>query len=452
MDGLTPLGSWRSRTTFVLALSASAVGLGNLWRFSYLVGENGGGRFVVAYLICLFGIAVPVLIAEVVVGNHGRSSPVMALRHAADRSLRSRAWAVGGVVACLAGLLILSYYSVVAGWAMAYAVGMQAGEFAAASGLMVGELFQQFLADPIEQIKWHSAFLFIVLFVVSLGVRRGLGLLVWIAVPALLALLGVLVKFALEHGDVAAAQAFLFGLQPLDFTARSWLVALGQAFYTLGIGVGMGISYGAYAPERIPIGRSVLAVAVFDTLIALAAGIAIFPIVFANNIEPSMGPGLLFVSVPYAFGNMAAGEQYGALFFLLVFIAALGSAVALLEPVVGALKQYFRMRRFTAVVVAGAVVWLLGIGVALSFGSGDASGPLAGLNLFGTLDRLTTVILLPLSALILSLFVGWRMRPELLRFQLDRESGVFFSLWYFLLRYIVPPAIVLVYVWSVAFA
>ena len=452
MSAPRPLGRWRSRTTFVLALSASAVGLGNLWRFSYLVGENGGAPFVVAYLICLFAIAVPVLIAEVVVGKQARSSPVLAMRHAADRSLRSRGWAVAGVVACLAALLILPYYSVVAGWSLSYALSMQAGEFAAASGIMVGESFQQFLADSSEQIKWHSAFLLVVLLVVSLGVRRGLGLMVWLAVPALMALLGVLVKFSMDHGDVAAAQAFLFGLQPLDFTAQSWLVALGHAFYTLGVGVGIGVSYGAYAPERIPVGRSVLAVAVFDTLIALFAGLAIFPIVFANNIEPSMGPGLLFVSVPYAFGNIAAGELFGALFFLLVVIAALGSAVALLEPVVGTLKQYFRLRRFTATVIAGAAVWVLGVGVALSFGGGQDAGVLAGFNLFDLLDRASSLVLLPLSALLLSLFVGWRIQPVLLRFVLDRESGVFFSLWYFLLRYIVPPAIITLFVSTVALA
>ncbi len=448
MDRLTPLGSWRSRTTFVLALSASAVGLGNLWRFSYLAGENGGAPFVVAYLVCLFAIAVPILIAEVAVGNHGRGSPVVALTHTADRSLRSRGWAIAGVLGCLAGTLVLAYYSVVAGWAMAYAVSMQAGEFAAASGLMVGEFFQAFLSDGAQQIKWHTLFLALVLIIVSLGVRRGLGLLVWITVPALLVLLGILVSFALDSGDTSAAQDFLFSMQPLDFTPTSWLVALGHAFYTLSIGVGIGISYGAYAPQRIPIGRSVVAVAVFDTLIALGAGIAIFPIVFANNIEPSMGPGLFFVSVPYAFGNIASGELYGTLFFALVSVAALGSAVALLEPVVGALKQHLKLRRFTAVVLAGSVIWVLGVGVALSVGGEGGPGLLAGLNLLGFLDTLTSVYLLPLSALVLTLFVGWRMRPEILRELLYRESGLFFSLWYFFLRYIAPPAIALVFVWA----
>ncbi|MFT6955883.1 MAG: NSS family neurotransmitter:Na+ symporter [Halieaceae bacterium] len=452
MDELTPMGSWRTRTTFVLALSASAVGLGNLWRFSYLAGEHGGGPFVLAYLVCLFGIATPILIAEVVIGNHGRSSPVASLRHAADRSLRSRAWMIGGVLLCLTAVLIMGYYSVVAGWALAYVKYMQSGHFSDASAVMVGEFFQRFLSDPSRLIRWHTAFLFMVLAVVCLGVRRGLGVLVWLSVPALIALLSALVVFALDQGDLAAAEEFLFHVQPLDFSARSWMVALGQAFYTLSVGVGVGISYGAYAPERIPIGRSVFAVALFDTLIALAAGLAIFPIVFANNIEPSMGPGLMFVSLPYAFGNTVEGELFGTLFFGLVVVAALGSAVALVEPVVAALMQQFKWRRFTAVVMVGAIIWLLGIGVALSFSLWQDLSWLGYRNLFELLVALTTSFLLPLGALLVALFVGWQVRPQILRELLARETDLFFSIWYFVLRYIAPPAIVAVFVSAVIFA
>ncbi len=452
MDDLTPLGSWRSRTTFVLALSASAVGLGNIWRFSYLAGEHGGGPFVLAYLVCLFGIATPILIAEVVIGNHGRGSPVVALRHAADRSLRSRGWMIPGVLVCVTAVLILGYYSVIAGWALAYAKYMQSGHFSDASSVMVGEFFQRFLSDPSRLVRWHTAFLFVALTVVCLGVRRGLGALVWLCVPALIALLGALVAFALEQGDISAAEEFLFHIQPLDFSARSWLVALGQAFYTLSVGVGVAISYGAYAPARVPIGRSVFAVALFDTLIALGAGLAIFPIVFANNIEPSMGPGLVFVSLPFAFGNIVGGELFGTLFFALVVVAALGSAVALLEPVVGALKQQFKLRRFTAVVIVGAAVWLLGIGVALSFSSWQDVGWFGYRNLFELLDVLSTSVLLPLGAFLLAVFVGWRVREPILRDLLVRETQLFFSVWYFVLRYIAPPAIAVVFISALVFA
>ena len=439
-------GGWRSRTTFVLALSSSAVGLGNLWRFSYLTGEHGGAPFVISYLLCLFLIAVPILIAEVAIGTHGRGSPTVAIRWAADRSLLSRNWMGIGLLACLTALLILSYYVVVAGWGLAYAGFMSSGVFNAASALTVGEHFDDFLASPRKLIYWQSMFLLMLVLVVSMGVRRGLGLLVWIAVPTLMVLLGVLVVFSVEYGDVKAAQEFLFSVKLMDFSARSVLVALGHAFYTLGVGVGVAITYGAYAPERIPIGRSVIAVALFDTLIALAAGLAIFPIVFANNIDPSMGPGLLFVSVPYAFGNIMQGELFGTLFFALVVVAALGSAVALMEPVIRLLMQHRRWPRLIAVIVVAGVVWLLGLGSILSFNVWQDEHWFGNWNFFELLDVITADLLLPLVSLLTAIFVGWHMRVEILRKELYREAWLFFSLWHILLKYFAPLAIGLIFI------
>jgi len=444
------LGEWRTRTTFVLAMSASAVGLGNLWRFSYLSGEYGGAPFVVTYVLCLFLIAVPLMVAEVVVGSHGRASPVAAIRWASDRSLISRKWMLLGVLACGTGLLILSYYIVVAGWAMAYARAMQSELFSAASAVIVGQHFASLLSDPVRQIYWQSLFLLLTVFAVALGVRRGLGLLVWLAVPTLVAMLAVLIKFGFDNGDMGATRDFLFSVKLVDFSPQAALVALGHAFYTLGVGVGTGISYGAYTPRRIPIGRSVMAVAVFDTMISLLAGLAIFPIVFANNMEPAAGPGLLFVSLPYAFGNIMHGELFGTVFFLLLVLAALGSAVAIMEPIVGALIQQLRMRRFTAVLLVGAVVWLLAVLVVLSFTQDLVLPWFGNRNLFSFLDAITADILLPLVSLLTAVFVGWRLRPEILRLELYRESDLFFSLWRFLLRYIAPPAILLI-MWAAAF-
>ncbi|MEZ5566874.1 MAG: sodium-dependent transporter [Halioglobus sp.] len=433
---------WRSRTTFVLALSASAVGLGNLWRFSYLSGENGGAAFFVTYILCLFLIAVPVMIAEVVIGSQGRAGPLLSVRRAADRSLLSRAWMWLGVLACLTGLLILAFYIVVAGWAMAYARFMHLGVFAAAPALEVGQHFGRFVSEPMQQLYWQSLFLLVTLGVLVLGVRRGLGMLVWLAVPALLALLAYLILFGLEHGDMEATRRFLFTTRLMDFSPQAALVALGHAFYTLGVGVGTGISYGAYAPERIPIGRTVLSVAVFDTMIAVFAGLAIFPIVFANNMEPAMGPGLLFVSLPYAFGNLGQGELFGTLFFLLVTLAALGSAVAIMEPIISAVMQFARVERLTAAILAGGAVWLLSLAVVLSLTAEGPGNWYGNRNLFQFLDSLTAVVLLPLVSFLTAVFVGWRMKPELLRTYFTRESAAFFGQWRFLLRYIAVPAIV----------
>jgi NSS family neurotransmitter:Na+ symporter len=432
---------WRSRTTFVLALSASAVGLGNIWRFSYVAGEQGGAPFVVSYILCLFLVAVPLMVAEIVIGSHGRGGPVDSLRWVADRSLLSRGWSVLGWLACATGILILGYYAVVAGWALAYAQFLQGGQFSAASAQFVGQHFATFLAEPGRQIYWLTLFLGLAGSFVLFGVRRGLGVMVWLAVPCLLALLAVLVKFSFDYGDLPAARDFLFSVKWVDFSRESTLVALGHAFFTLGIGVGTGISYGAYAPARIPIGRSVMAVAVFDTMIALLVGLAVFPLLFANNVAPSAGPGLLFISLPYAFGNMYQGELFGALFFLLVVVAALGSAVALLEPPVRTLIQQARLRRLTAVLLVLAVVWLIALAVVLGMSPGEDQGWLANGKLFVFLDRFTAQCLLPLVSLGTALLVGWRLKPRLLKHELYRESDLLFTWWYLLLRYFVPTAI-----------
>jgi len=438
------LGGWQARTTFVLALAAAAVGLGNLWRFSYLVGTQGGGAFMLTYIVCLFVVAVPVMIAEVVIGNHGRAAPPNAIRWTSDRSMLSRGWVLLGWLACVSGVLLLSYFAVISGWSVAYAYYMQAGVFSAASAAQVGAEFQAFLSDPTRQSFWQTGFLAVTGLIVALGVRRGLGTLVWVAVPMLLFLLVFLGLFAFEQGDIAAAGDFLFSIKLVDFSLESVGLALGHAFFTLGVGVGVGISYGAYAPRRIPIGRSVLAVAVFDTLIALLAGLVVFPVVFANNIEPSSGPGLLFVSLPYAFGQILQGDVFGALFFLMVAIAALGSAVALLEPAVGAVVQRLGIGRPYAVVVVLGVVWVLGLTVIRSLATGEGLAWYGNRNLLEFLDWLTAGLLVPLVSLFTALYAGWHLRPEILQTLFGREAALSFTLWRTLVRYIAPAAIVLI--------
>jgi len=429
---------WRGRTTFVLALAGAAVGLGSLWRFAWLMGEHGGGAFMLSYVLCLFLLAVPLLCAEVVLGSWGRASPINSIRHACDRSLRSRHWQWLGVLAAFAGVLLLGYQSVVAGWSLAYAKAMATGEFSAASVPLVSAHLEGLLSSEALQLKWQSLFLGVVVAVLALGVRNGLGLLVWLLVPVMIALLGVLLRFALDNGDLEAAQDFLFSVKRVDFTRGSVLAALGHAALTLGVGVGAGIAYGAYAPERIPIGRSVIAVAVFDTVVALLAGIAIFPVVFANNLEPAAGPGLLFISAPYAFGNLAGGDLFGSLFFALVAVAALGSAVAMLEPTVASLQQRLHLRRPLAALVAGALVWLLARAVSASVANAQLSG---SPSLLVQVDAFTANFLVPLVSLLTAFLVGWWLKPAVLRPQFPRESNVSFSLWRGLLRYIAPPAI-----------
>ncbi|MCP4465480.1 MAG: sodium-dependent transporter [Halioglobus sp.] len=432
---------WGTRTTFFLALSAAAIGLGNIWRFSYLAGEYGGGAFVISYVACLLLVAVPLLIAEVVLGAQGGPGPIAAIHRAGDVSGLSRGWGLVGVLASVCGLLILSCLIVVAGWCMAYADFMHTGVFSSAVAVEVGQHFARYLSDPAPQMYWQSLFLLMVAGTLVLGIRRGLALLVWLVVPLAVALLAFLIKFNFDNGDIEAAGDFLFTTRMADFSPRTVLMALAHALFTLAIGVGTGVSYGAYAAGDIPPGRSVIAVALFDTLFGILAGIAIFPVVFANNLEPAVGPGLLFISLPYAFGNLQQGELAGTVFFLLMTVAALGSAVAIKEPIVAGLTRHLRLSRFTACLVVGAAVWLMAQAVVVSLGPGNAFPSLGGGNLLGLFDILTAGVLLPVVAFLLSLLVGWRLSPELLRQGLARESDRFFSLWYFLLRYIAPPTI-----------
>ncbi|KAA1194597.1 sodium-dependent transporter [Pseudohalioglobus sediminis] len=435
---------WRSRTTFVLALSAAAVGLGSLWRFAWLMGEHGGGAFMLAYVVSLFLLAVPLLCAEVVLGCYGRAGPIRSIRHACDRSLRSRHWQWFGALAVLTGMLILAYQAVVAGWTLAYVEVMLSEQLSAASAPFVADHFAGLLADGEAQLKWQSLFLAAVVAVLALGITNGLGVLVWLLVPLLIALLGLLVRFALDTGDLEAAGDFLFSVKLVDFDAEAMLAAFSHAALTLGIGMGVGTVYGAYSPERIPIGRSVMAVAVFDTVVALLAGIAIFPVVFANNTEPASGPTLLFISAPYAFANVSQGDLFGSLFFALVGVAALGSAVAMLEPAVATLQQHLRLRRPLAALVAGAAVWLLAWRVSESVAASQLDGTPGLLQL---LDLLAAQLLLPLLCLLLALLVGWLLRPQVLRPQFARESDLSFSHWRGLMRYIAPPALLLL-IWA----
>jgi NSS family neurotransmitter:Na+ symporter len=434
------LTRWQSRTTFVFALAASAVGLGNLWRFAYLMGDNGGAPFLISYLVCLFLLGVPVMIAEVVLGSQGRASPLHAFHRAGAMHRAGPLWAVIGGLACLTGVVMLGYYIVVAGWGLRYAWALQAGEFAAASAPQVAAFHGDLLQDSRQMLAWQSGFLGLALLAVAAGVRRGIGLLVWLLVPALMVLLWLLVDYALTHGDTDMAGEFLFSVQWLDFSADSVLLAMGHAFFTLSVGAAIGVAYGAYAPDRVPVGRSIMAVAIFDTAVAIAAGIAIFPVLFANHMEPASGPALLFLSVPYAFGNLPQGEIYGALFFLLTTLAALGSAVALLEPSVSSLLQYTRLRRWQAALGVAVIVWMLGAAVAASLGEGSELPAL-----LPALDRLTATFLLPLGALAVAVLVGAYLDEERLRVEMYRESRSLFLLWLLLLRCVAPLVILVVW-------
>ncbi|WOJ93382.1 sodium-dependent transporter [Congregibacter variabilis] len=437
-----PVERWQSRTTFVFALAMAAVGLGNLWRFAYLMGEHGGAPFFLSYMLCLLLIGVPLLVAEVVLGSHGRGSPFLTMSWATEVSGRSRLWLTVALLSCLAGFLLLVSYLLMAGWSLSYAYQLQLGGFAAINLADAADYFTAQLSAPAGLLRWQFLAAALLTLLVAMGVRRGIGLFVWIAVPLLITLMGVLINFSVEFGDLSAAGAYLFAWQPMDFDRGSFMAALGHALYTLSIGVAVGMSYGAYAPDRLPIVRSVLTVALFDVVIAVAAGVAIFPLLFANNLMPAQGFGLLFISVPYAFGNMPFGDLYGALFFFAVFIVSLGTAVALIEPIVSVLEQQFRVRRLQAAIAMTGIAFLLS-----AYATVDLVNAPEGEGFLLWLDSVTSEWLIPAAVLLLALFVGWRMPREVLRQELSREPDILFSLWYFLIRFVAVPVIAFAWLW-----
>lgn len=441
-------GVWRSRWTFITAATGATVGLGNLWKFSYLAGANGGGAFVLVYIACVLLVAVPIMIAEVVLGSRGRANPMSTMADLSIEAGGRRIWQVVGWLGCAAGLLILSYYSVIAGLGAAYIRKVANGEFRAGSAHLAGEHFNQLLTEPATMLAWQGGFLLIVALIVAAGVRRGLAMLVRISVPSLLIFLIVLVIYSAKVGDFEAAVSFLFRLDTDALTGRAVLVALGHAFFTLSIGVGTMMAYGAYVPDRQSITGMVTTVALLDTLVALLAGLAIFPLVFSLNIAPGMGPGLMFVALPYAFGNILYGEYFGALFFVVVTLTALSSGIALLEPATAWLCERYGWWRPLAAFCVVSLVGLVGVGSTLSF---NLWSDLRwwNMSIFSLVDFVSANILLPLGALLIALFVGWRMRREAVRDEIFVESEAVFSLWYWLLRYIAGPAVIVIALFSI---
>ncbi|OUS03858.1 sodium-dependent transporter [Gammaproteobacteria bacterium 54_18_T64] len=433
--------TWNSRWVFIMAATGSAVGLGNIWKFPYITGENGGGAFVLVYLVCILLLGIPVMVAEVMLGRRGRQSPVATMRQLTNEAGLHGFWNSIGWLGVVAGLFILSYYSVIAGWALAYIPEMGRGTFQGAGAAETQLFFDTLLADKGRLLAWQSLFMLMTVAVVACGVVKGLGVAVRILMPLLFVLLLAMLVFAYRHGDFAAAAEFLFRPDFSALTGRSVLEALGHSFFTLSLGMGAIMAYGAYMPADTSIGKTVLTVAFLDTLVALMAGMAIFPIVFANpSIHPGAGPELLFVSLPVAFGAMPGGLLVGMMFFILITIAAWSSAISLIEPGVAWLIERRGFNRFTANISLGFIAWALGLGTVLSFN--DWSGfTLGGFTFFGAMDFLTSRIMLPLTGLFIAIFVGWVLPQMTAKSELNGEGSRFYPLWLWVLRYICPPAI-----------
>jgi len=436
-------GQWSSRWVFILAATGSAVGLGNIWRFPYVTGENGGGAFVLVYLLCVAVIGVPIMMAEVMLGRRGRQSPINTMRTLAEEEGRSRAWQYLGWMGVLAGFAILSFYSVVAGWTLAYVFRIGAGIFDGVSAEAVSGAFDAFTGDPERLLAWHTIFMAMSTVVVSRGVKSGLEKAVRFLMPALFLLLLVMVGYALGQGAFSQGVEYLFKPDFSELTASAVLEAMGQAFFSLSLGMGAIMIYGSYLSEHASIGRTTVMIAAMDTLVAVLAGLAIFPIVFAYGLAPQGGPGLIFKILPIAFAGMPGGAFFGVLFFLLLVFAGWTSAISLLEPIVAWLVENHGMNRVKASALAGILAWLLGIASLLSL-SVWSEYTLFDKNFFSLVEFLTADIMLPLGGVLIGVFAGWQMSRQSTVDELGLGDGVLYRGWRFLVRYVTPVAITLV--------
>jgi NSS family neurotransmitter:Na+ symporter len=436
-------GEWSSRWVFILAATGSAVGLGNIWRFPYVTGENGGGAFVLIYLLCVAAVGLPIMMAETLIGRRGRQSPINSLKTLAKEEGLSSNWQFLGWLGVLAGFIVLSFYSVVAGWAVAYIFYVGGGAFAEASVDMSGAQFDALTGSAWRMLGWHSLFMLTTVVIVARGVKGGLEQAVKWLMPALFVLLVVVVGYAMSIGDVGAAIDYLFTPDFSQVTRSSVLAALGQAFFSLSLGMGAIMIYGSYLPASASIPKTIGLVAICDTLVALLAGLAIFPLVFGFGLEPGSGAGLVFVSLTIAFGHMPGGQVFGALFFALLSVAALTSAISLLEPIAAWLVEAMHWSRRRASSVAGLGAWLLGVGSLLSFNYWSHIKPF-GRNFFEWSEFLSTTVMLPVGGLLVATFAGWRMSRASTLDELGLPPGVFYSAWRFLVRIVAPLGVLVI--------
>ena len=438
--------SWSSGFTFILAAIGAAVGLGNIWKFPYVVGVSGGGAFVLVYLACVLFIAIPILITELWIGRSGGHSPPIAMANVARNAGQPRAWSLVGYMAMLVGYLIATYYSVIAGWTLAYIFKAGSGFGDSAPGA-VAQQFDDLLADPQMLITWHTIFIAIALFIVGRGLKDGIERVVTVLMPALFGMLLLMIGYAAVEGDFGAALSFLFSTDFSKIDSGTVLVAIGQAFFSISVAMGLLMTYGAYVPKNVSLTKSALIIAGADTLVALMAGLMIVPLVFSNNLDPGSGPGLIFRTLPTAFADMPGGTVFGAMFFILLAFAAVTSLIAIIEPIVRFAEGKWNMKRRNGVLVFGTLAWAIGLLTVFSFNVWSDVHPLGqfkvfeGKTAFDLIDYFTANLMMPLGGILMALFTGWLVKPSVLAEDLAFGSRTLANAWLWMIRVVVPLAI-----------
>lgn len=441
---------WSSRLAFILASIGGAVGFANFWRFPFLAGQNGGGAFVLVYIFWVIVIGIPIIMAELIIGRRGHGSPVASLRKLVREQQSNKAWTMVGWLSIIIPFLVLTYYSVIASWSLDYFATAITGGFYLYDATQSSAAFHALLESPWRQFFWHALFMAITIFIVANGVRRGIETAVKIMIPSLLVILLVIIGFGVVIGDFASGFKFMFYPDISKINREVVFLALGQAFFSLSVGGGYLMTYSAYLPDEVSLPEAAIYIAVFDLLIALLAGLAIFPIVFAFGLDVSSGPGLMFETLPIAFGNMTAGIFIGSLFFILLAFAAFTSTIAMLEPALSWLQERPSISRISASLILGISAWALGIVFILSFNVWKDVKPLSSIpvfadkNLFGIMDLIVANLMFPVNALLIALFSGWVLSTLITKSELRLKSNLIYTLWYWIVRLLAPVAIMVV--------
>jgi NSS family neurotransmitter:Na+ symporter len=435
---------------FLLAAVGFAVGMGNIWRFPYVLGENGGSAFLIIYLAFALGIGLPLLITEITIGRRGQSSATGSYQAVAAVCGRSKAWRHVGTLGIFCAFVILTYYTVISGWTLDYFVKAASGALNGVDADSSAALFSGLLSNPGRLIFWNTAVHLLIIFIIRRGVQAGIESAVKILMPALFISLLVMVIYGVVAGDMTSAMKFLLEPDFSKVTFSTAMMAIGQAFFSIGIGMGSLVVFGAYMPKDFSIARSATAVILLDTGVAVVAGLAIFPLVFQYGLDAGSGAGLIFQTLPLAFGQMPGGQIFGSIFFVLLISAALSSCIGLAEGCVNWVDEHFGINRKKGILYVVGAAWLLGLFSIMSLGDWSTYYPLDfipsydGKNIFNALDHMAANNLLLLGGALSAIFFGWLVPKALKLEELGVADGLLFALWRVLIRFVIPPVLVIV--------
>ena len=441
--------SFGSRFGALVAMAGSAVGLGNLWRFPYLVGENGGAAFIIIYILLSFLICLPIFISEFVIGRRSQKNAYAAFRDLSGGSM----WRYVGLITIIVPLIVLSYYSVIGGWSVEYLFKALSFSFTnPTSQNALSSMFADYVSSPWAPLIGHTAFLVATTLIVVVGIKDGIEKFSKVMMPLLFFIVLAIAIYSMTLPGAKAGLEYLFNPDFSKITGKSCATALGQAFFSLSLGFGTILTYASYVSKKENIMFQSTATAISDLTFALVAGIAIMPAVFAFGINPQSGPGLVFETLPYVFGQMPAGGIIAILFFMALLVAALTSSISMMEVAVAYLVEEKNMSRTWSCILVLAGCWTLGALCSMSF------GPLShikinGGNLFDFFDNLTSNILMTLGSLLTVLFVGWRLKKTDIYDEFTNGESIsynvkIFGLLWFLIRYIAPLAILFIFIYG----